>query len=218
MLVAVPLLFIIVSEFSSIARNIDLEKAVDEEWDQFQFFESTESILETYVNFLESYLPIGNMVTNLGRFVLVHYLNISVIFGGILILIFLPDQNIATQISIGLLILLHAFLPIIEVSKYDRLLEKGVSPRSFSTHISISMLLLISTVSSGFWIHFPSQYQYLNIFALVLGIILAIVLSKVFVNSLQKDVEKLCAKKKKNRTGVYRRNISQEKPNQMTID
>lgn len=111
-----PILVLIVVELSSIAREVDLKKAVNNDHPPLLLPNST-----------------GAIIPNLGRFNFIHGFNTTLILFGVFSLSH-PRVDLPF-ISSLILFVLWAALPMLEVDEYDDLLEASVPIRSVHWHI-----------------------------------------------------------------------------------
>lgn len=180
--VFVPLLFLVVTELSSIAREINLKNSINRKPLVLGF-------APEFVEELNEFLT----VPKLGHFNFIHGANFVLLSLGMFMVVILSD-SIITYILATMIWIVWALLPIFEVSEYESILDNG-KPFSFVIHV------FLTTICAGFIVGVAefANYQSLNQNAF-LGVtmfnwlfyvfcLLVFVSNRQFLMSLEDEVE-----------------------------
>lgn len=186
-LIMVPILFVVVAEISTISRKIDLAHVNGNEMSSP--FPDKYSFCKQYRN-PDNLLHILLKRPTLGTFPILHAMNLSILYGSFIISLSIDSHNLATKATIGLIFFLLAFLPVIEITEYNKMYSKGLHIRSLHIHwiICISYLTLIYIIIE-YWI--LPMGNFLDFLLFLIAILIAILLSKFFLHELSDELEQL---------------------------
>ncbi|MFP9191136.1 hypothetical protein ACLI4Q_05660 [Natrialbaceae archaeon A-CW1-1] len=175
----VPLVLLLVAEFSSIAREIDLKKAVKEEWNTLGY------AVERNSKYLSKIDP------KMGRFPTIHNLNSLLILGTILLLVLSPEFSTISQILVALLIFTYALLPVLEIEDYDLLLREGQSIQSMYVQFFLTIIILLGIGATAYLGDPTSIVNETNAIGfIILMTLFSLAISTVFLLVLRDDFEK----------------------------
>ena len=135
----VPLLFLVVIELSKLAKEINLEKAVKEDYHPF------------LVGFWPGLSKFLEKVPNLGRFNFIHGMNFVLLS---LAAFELGQLSGAVDFVLFLVVwLMLILLPVFEVDEYDSILKTG-RPWSFLVHAALGSIAVLYVILSPVLIDF----------------------------------------------------------------
>lgn len=123
----IPLLFLVVTEISAIARDLDLKSIASDELPPFWIglFYALDSAPDGRVD-----------IPQLGRFNFIHGANLAIITLGF-VLVTATTDGFSGQVVALLTWIVWVMLPVLEVDEYEAILETG-RPVSFYHHFAVS--------------------------------------------------------------------------------
>lgn len=114
--------FLLVTEISSITRNMEMERLAKTNRAPFEFGFIT--------------------IPNFSRFTLLHAINIMILIS-VGLALFLLNKNLITALLIGPTLAISFLLPLLEIDEFDELLKDGTLPQSLSTHIQTVLTIVV---------------------------------------------------------------------------
>lgn len=126
----IPLLFLVVTQLSTVGRDADLDEAVEEERDPLGF-------------------PLFRVIfPPLGRFNFIHGSNLVILSSGLVLITILSDGWVRIGTSL-LTLVMFVVLPVLEVDEYAKILrsdaEIGPIPNLYSFHVHVVFAVAITT-------------------------------------------------------------------------